>query len=107
MASSKPRYPRCCRARMPNATTAVISPATRGVTWKSRFSPIAAPTNSARSVAIAISSACAHSIRVTARGNRSRHSSGRSRPVATPTLADRYCTIMAIRLASATTQARP
>ena len=92
---------------MPNAITAVISPAASGGTWKSRLRPIAAPTNSARSVAIAISSAWTHRTRVTARGNRSRHSSGRSRPVATPTLADRYCTIMAIRLARATTQARP
>ena len=40
-----------------------------------------------------------------ARGRCSRHSSGRSRPVATPTLADRYCTSMAIRLAATMTHA--
>ena len=40
--------------RMPNATTAVIRPAVNGGTPKSRLSAIAAPTNSARSVAIAI-----------------------------------------------------
>ena len=48
---------------MPKATTAVMSPAVKGGTPKSRFRAIAAPTNSARSVAIAISSACPHSPR--------------------------------------------
>ena len=41
---------------MPNATAAVMRPATNGGTPKSRLSAIAAPTNSARSVAIAITS---------------------------------------------------
>ena len=89
---------------MPNATTAVISPAGSSGTRKSRLSPSAAPTNSARSVAMAMSSACTHRPRDTARGRCSRHSSGRSRPVATPILADRYCTSMAIRLATTITQ---
>ena len=53
---------------MANATTAVISPAASSGTPNSRFRPIAAPTNSARSVAMAISSACTHSSRATVRG---------------------------------------
>ncbi len=61
--------------------------------------------NSARSVAMAISSACTHSPPAAARGRYARHSSGRSRPVATPVLADRYCTSMAITLATTITQA--
>ena len=88
---------------MPNATTAVISPAGNSGIPNSRFSPTAAPTNSATSVAMATSSACTHSPRETARGNRSRQISGRSRPLATPSLADSYCTSMATRLASTTT----
>ncbi len=89
---------------MANATTAVISPDGSSGMPKSRLSPIAAPTNSAMSVAIATSSACTHSPTETGRGYVSRHSSGRSRPVTTPSLADWYCTSIAIRLASTTTQ---
>ena len=89
---------------MPNATTAVMMPAANRGTWKSKFSPTAAPTNSARSVAIAISSACTHSPRETGRGRYSRHSSGRSFPVATPVFADRYWTSIAMRLATTMTQ---
>ncbi len=91
---------------MPNATTAVMSPAGNSGTPKSRFRPTAAPTNSARSVAIAMISACTHRPRDTGRGRCSRQSSGRSFPVATPVFADRYCTIMAIRLAATITQMR-
>ena len=40
---------------------------------RSRLSPIAAPTNSARSVAIAIASACSQRPMLTRRGKRSRH----------------------------------
>ena len=76
----------------------------KGGTPNSRLSAIAAPTNSARSVAIAMISACTHRPQVTGRGNASRHSSGRLRPVATPTLADRYCTSIAIRFAAMITQ---
>jgi hypothetical protein len=54
---------------------------------KSRFRPSAAPMNSARSVAIAISSACTHSPNVTGRGNCDRHTSGRFIPVAMPSFA--------------------
>ena len=61
----------------PNATTAVIRPAANSGTPKSRFSAIAAPTNSARSVDMAISSACTQSPRLALRGKCSRHSSGR------------------------------
>ena len=53
---------------------------------------------------MAISSACAHNPIDTGRGKCSRHSSGRSFPVTTPTFADRYCTSIAIALAITTTQ---
>jgi hypothetical protein len=77
----------------------VIRPAANGGTPKSRLSAIAAPTNSARSVAIAMTSACTHRPQVTGRGKPARHSSGRLRPVTTPTLADRYWISIAIRFA--------
>ena len=57
----------------------------------------------ATSVDIAISSACTHSPSVIHRGNCSRHSSGRLRSVAIPSLADRYWISIAIRFASSTT----
>lgn len=60
MASSKRRYPRVCRARMGKATTAVMSPAVNSGTPKSRLRAIAAPTNSARSVAAEGSSVDLH-----------------------------------------------
>jgi hypothetical protein len=66
----------------------------------SRLRAMAAPTNSARSVAMAISSACTQSPNDTARGKRSRQSSGRLRPVAIPTLAERNWISMAIRFAA-------
>ena len=81
----------------------MISPATNSGTPNSRLSAIAAPTNSARSVAIAISSAWIQSPIVARRGKCSRHSSGRFLPVAMPTLADRYWISIAIRLAASMT----
>ena len=65
IASSNLRCPRVCSSRMAKATTAVIRPAANGGTPKSRLSAIAAPTNSARSVAIAIASACSQRPNVT------------------------------------------
>jgi len=59
---------------MPKATTAVISPAGNSGMPKSRFSAIAAPTNSARSVAMATSSRWIHS--------RSRRGAGSARGTA-------------------------
>ena len=82
----------------------MISPAANGGTPNSRFSAIAAPTNSARSVAIAMISACTQSPQVAGRGRCARHSSGRFMPVAMPTFADRYCTSIAIRFAATITQ---
>ena len=70
----------------------------------SRCSPIAAPTNSARSVAIATISACTQRPKFTVRGKLSRQSSGRLRPEASPALADRYCTTIAMRFAMTMTQ---
>ena len=71
---------------------------------KTRLMPRAAPTNSARSVAMAISSAWTQSSRLTDRGKRSRQTSGRLRPVAMPSLALSDWTSMAVRLAPITTQ---
>jgi len=88
---------------MAKETTAVIRPAGNSGTPNSRLSAIAAPTNSARSVAMAMTSAWTHSAVDVARGKRSRHSSGRFLPVAIPSLADRYWISMAIRLAISTT----
>ena len=53
---------------MANATSAVSGPAARSGTWNSRFRPSAAPTNSARSVAMAMSSAWTHRPPDTGRG---------------------------------------
>ena len=61
---------------------------------------MAAPMNSARSVAMAMSSAWTHSPQLTGLGKRSRHSSGRFLPVAMPTLADRVWISIAIRFAA-------
>ena len=80
-----------------------MKPAISSGTPNSRFRPIAAPMNSAMSVAIAISSACTHRPTVTHRGKRSRHISARLRSVAIPSFADRYWISIAIRLASTTT----
>ena len=55
--------------------------------------------NSARSVAIAMTSACTQRNRVTALGNRSRQTSGRFLPVAIPSLADIDWMSIAIRFA--------
>ncbi len=76
IASSNLRNPRACSPRIPNAITPVISPAGNSGTPNSRFSPIAAPMNSARSVDIAMISACTHIPQVNARGKCSRTTSG-------------------------------
>ena len=76
IASSKRRKPRACSPRIPNAITPVISPAGSSGTPNSRFSPIAAPTNSARSVDIAMISAWTHMPQVNTRGKCSRTTSG-------------------------------
>jgi hypothetical protein len=91
---------------MAKATTAVIRPATNSGTPNSRCRAIAAPTNSARSVAMAISSACTQRPQETGRGMCSRHSSGRFLPVAMPTFADRFWISIPIRFASRITHRR-
>ena len=82
----------------------VIRPAGNRPIPNSRCSPIAAPTNSARSVAIATISACTHKKKLTVRGKLSRHSSSRLPPDARPAFADRYCTSIAMRFAMTMTQ---
>ncbi len=106
MTVSKRRYPRTWSPRIAKATTAVMRPAAKSGTPKRRFSAIAAPTNSARSVAMAMSSACTHKPKLTLRGKRSRQSSGRLRPVAMPTFAERYWMSIAMRFAARITHRR-
>ncbi len=60
--------------------------------------PMAAPMNSARSVAIATNSINTHMIHTTGRGKFSRHCSARFFPEAMPSLAESACRSMAIRL---------
>ena len=103
IASSKRRYPRDCRPRIANAITPVISAAGNSGTPNSRFKPSAAPTNSATSVAIAITSACTHIPHDSERGYCARNSAGRLCSVTIPSFADRYCTSIAIRFATSTT----
>ena len=88
---------------MTKAATPVSRAAMKSGMPNRRFRPSAAPTNSARSVAIAISSAWTHKKKTTGRGKRSRHTSGRLRPVAMPSLALIDWMSIAIRLAASTT----
>ena len=89
---------------MANATAAVSKPAGKSGMPNRRLRPTAAPTNSARSVAIAIASAWSQRPQETGRGKLSRQSSGRFLPLATPVFAERYCTSMAMRFARTMTQ---
>ena len=64
---------------------------------------MAAPRNSARSVAIAATSLTIQSAQTTGFGKCSRHNSARLRPVTMPSLADSAWNSIAVRLASSTT----
>ena len=81
----------------------MITPPVNSGMPKSRFSAIAPPITSARSVAMATSSACTHMSRDTGRGKVSRHISGRSRPVAMPSFAVRVWISIAMRFAATIT----
>ena len=70
----------------------------------SRWNPIAAPRNSARSVAIAITSACTQSANDVRREYCSRQTSGRFRRVAIPSFADSVWISIAIRFEATITQ---
>ena len=65
--------------------------------------PMAPPRNSARSVAIAATSLTAHMAQTTGRGNWSRHSSARLRPVTIPSRAESAWNSMAMPFAISTT----
>ena len=82
----------------------VITAAGKSAIPKSRWKPRAAPRNSARSVAIAISSACTQSPREVRREYWSRQTSGRLRPVAMPSLAESVWISIAIRFEARITQ---
>ena len=102
-ARSNGRCPRSCSASSPKATTPVTSPPIGSGSPKSRYSATAPPITSARSVAIATHSACTHSPMLTRRGKVSRQTSGRLRPVASPSLADRDWISIAMTLAATIT----
>ena len=91
---------------MKNAATPTSRAAGKSGRPVSRLMPIAAPTNSAMSVAIAISSAWTQSPNVARRENRSRQTSGRFIPVAIPSFALIDWISIAIRFATRTTQSR-
>src|SRR5215208_4629808 len=98
MTASSGLNPLRCNSSIPNAPTAVSRPAGKSGIPKSRFKASAAPMNSARSVAIAMTSAWTHSKNVTGRGKRARQTSGRFLPVAIPSLADIRWMRLAMRL---------
>ena len=85
-------------------TTPVINAAGKSAIPNSRWRPSAAPRNSARSVAIAITSACTQRPTEVLFEKLSRQSSGRLRPVAIPTLADSVWISIAIRFEARITQ---
>ena len=89
---------------MPNVVTPVITAAGNSPIPKSRWNPIAAPRNSARSVAIAIASAWTQSPIEVRRENCSRQTSGRLRPVAIPSFAESVWISIAIRFEATITQ---
>ena len=68
MTTSNGLAPRLWIASSPNATTAVMMPPAISGSPNSRRSAIAPPSTSARSVAIATTSACTHRPRLTPRG---------------------------------------
>ena len=102
--ASRRRKPRACSARIANAAALVISAAGKSGMPNRMFSPIAAPMNSARSVAIAMISAWTQSRKLTRRGNRSRQTSGRFIPVAIPSFALRDWITIPMRFAMRITQ---
>ena len=84
--------------------TPVITPPVRRGRPKSRLSATAPPMISARSVAIATSSACSQYSRLASgRCRRAPRSSGRLVPVTMPSLAERYWISQAITLPARTT----
>ncbi len=82
----------------------MITAAGKRATPSSRWKPIAAPRNSARSVAIAIASAWIQSRIEVRREKRSRQTSGRLRPVAIPSFAESIWISIAIRFEATITQ---
>jgi hypothetical protein len=106
IAASSRRKPPTSIARTANVARAASKAETQIDRPNTRFSPSAAPVNSARSVAMATTSACSHRNMTWLRGSRSRHISGRDMPVAMPSLADIDWMSMAIRFAVSTTQPR-
>jgi hypothetical protein len=106
MTASSGLKPRRCNSSIPKAPTAVSRPAGKSGIPKSRLRARAAPINSARSVAIAMISACTHSKNVTGLGKRARQTSGKFLPVAIPNFADIDWMSMAIKLETRITHKR-
>ncbi len=95
---------RLFKARSSIETTPVMMPPTISGRWNSSCSPIAPPTTSATSVAIATSSACTQNAVRAGRFRMLRpSSSGRLAPVITPSFAERYWTSHAMTFATTTT----
>ena len=105
MVRSKARCPRksWVASRIIDTTPTIRPPANNG-TPNRIHSAIAPPITSARSVAATTISAWAQNASRAGRGSRSPINAGRLRPATRPSLADRYCTSTAIRLASTRTQ---
>ncbi len=103
IARSNGRCPRDCRPSSTKAITPVITPPVNSGIPNSRCRATAPPITSARSVAIATSSAWAHMNRFRHGVRCSRHSSGRFFPVASPSLAESDWMSIAIRLATTIT----
>ena len=101
IASSKRRKPRRCSPRIANAITPVSKPGDEQRHAEQQVEP------DRRAEELGDVGRHRHHLglhpqadQCTQRGKRSRHTSGRLRPVAMPSLADRYWTSIAIRLAS-------
>ncbi len=104
--ASSCRNPDAWSARIVNAAaTAITAPHPSGIP-KSRLRPRAAPSTSARSVAIAITSAWTQSPKLTRRERLSRQTSARLRPVAIPSFAESVWTSIAMRFAASTAHSR-
>ena len=104
MTRSNGRWPlRSCTSNSPIETSPVITPPTSNDRSNNRFNAMAPPTTSAKSVAIATSSACTQYPSRVEREERPRTASGNDMPVTTPNFADRYCTSPAITFAATMT----
>ena len=102
--ASKGRKPKRWRPRIAKAATPVMTAAGKSEIPSRRWKPSAAPRNSARSVAIAITSAWSQSAIAVRWEKRSRQTSARFCPVAMPSFAESVWMSIAIRFEATITQ---